>query len=74
MFKSLIKITSLLLITGLTWTGISAVSSTMAYFNDTEGYENNELIVGILDFSLSSASDFSPQVTQPKELQDILML
>ncbi len=63
MFKSLIKITSLLLITGLTWTGISAVSSTMAYFNDTEGYENNELIVGILDFSLSSASDFSPQVT-----------
>lgn len=63
MTKSLIKITSLLLIIGLNWTGLSAITSTVAYFNDTEDSQSNAIITATLDFHLESASDFSPEVT-----------
>jgi len=63
MFKSLIKILSILLIVGLNWGGLSAISSTIAYFNDQEGYQSNAIVTATLDFHLTSASDFSPEVT-----------
>lgn len=66
MSKSLIKILSIVLIVSLNWSAISAIGSTWAHFNDTETSSGNTCSAGILDFSWSSAGDFSPDVT-PKQ-------
>ncbi len=63
MKRLIIKTTSLLLILGLNWSGLLAVGTTLAYFNDIETSSENILEAGSLDFSLSSSGDFSPQVT-----------
>ena len=60
--KEFKKIISLLLIIGLNWAGLSAISETRAYFNDIEISENNIFQAGTLDFSLNSTDDFSPKV------------
>lgn len=55
--KSLKKVmTSLaifMLVVGMNFTGLWAVGTTVAYFNDIETASNNELTAGYLDFSLS---------------------
>jgi len=63
MKKSFIKITSLLLITGLSWMGLSAIGDTFAYYSDTETSTNNLYTASSLDFHLVSLQDFSPLVT-----------
>jgi len=63
MQKSIIKIIALILIVGLNWSGIFAVSETIASFNDTEKSENNSFEIGILDLSLEPGEDFTPEVT-----------
>ena len=58
--KSLIKITAVLLIIALNWSGLSAIYQTLAHFNDTETSLENFFQAGILDFELSSGNDFLP--------------
>ena len=67
MTKSLIKIISILLIVGLNWTGLSAVGTTLAYFNDNEGPQSNAIVAATLDFHLESTSDFSPEVNEGQD-------
>ncbi|MHA1483248.1 MAG: hypothetical protein ACTSQA_07420 [Candidatus Heimdallarchaeaceae archaeon] len=49
---SVLRIIVLLVIVGLNWTGLSAVTETIAYFNDVENSNTNVCQVGTLDFSL----------------------
>lgn len=63
MKKSFKKIISLLLIIGMNWSAVSLIAGTDAYFNDTEISPNNALTAGVLDFSLYSAADFTPEIT-----------
>jgi len=58
--KSLIKITAIILILGLNWSGLSAIISTFASFNDTESSLGNSFTAGTLDFALESSFDFLP--------------
>lgn len=60
---SLVKIAVILIIIGLNWIGLSAVVGTFAYFNDTETSSANEFNAATLDFLLTSAGGFSPNVT-----------
>lgn len=57
------KFTCLLLIFGLNWFGILSVIDAFAFFNDIESSERSLMNSAILDFSVQSASDFSPQMT-----------
>ncbi len=61
--NSLLRITALLVIVSLNWTGLSAVIETFAYMNDTEASSGNSYSTGTLDFSLDLPPDFSPEVT-----------
>lgn len=63
MKRLIIKTISLLLMFGLNWSGLVAVGTTLAYFNDIETSSENSFAAGSLDFSLSSSGDFSSQVT-----------
>jgi len=60
--RLVLKLIALLTIANINWTWLSAVGSTLAYFNDTENSPVNSLSAGTLDFSLSG-NDFSPDVT-----------
>ncbi|MCK5085562.1 lamin tail domain-containing protein [Candidatus Parcubacteria bacterium] len=55
--KSILKITSLLLIIGLNYSGLFAVGETVASFNDMETSEDNFYTAGTLDFSLRFERD-----------------
>lgn len=59
----ILKALMILLLIGLNWAGLSAVRRTSAYYNDTENLSDNFYQAGSLDFSLSSTSDFSLEVT-----------
>lgn len=61
--KSIIKISSILLIIGLNWAGLSAIIETVAYLNDAEDSSQNAFSATTLDFSLNSSEDFAPPVT-----------
>jgi len=52
MYKSFIKILSILLIIGLNWAGLSAVMETFAFFNDVENSVNT-FSAALLDFSVT---------------------
>ena len=52
--KEFKKIISLLLIIGLNWTGILAISGTRSYFNDIEISEENIMSAGTLDMAIRS--------------------
>jgi hypothetical protein len=56
--KSIFKITGLLMIIGLSWTGLLAVGNTVSSFNDTENSAENNLSAGTLDFHLNPSADF----------------
>ena len=60
--KLISKFLAIMLVIGLNMPGILAAQETLACFNDTEIADNNNLKAGILDFSVSSALDFSPQL------------
>jgi len=60
--NSLFKIVALLLAIGLNWSGLLAVTETLAYYNDQEQSPIN-FIASIVDFSLNSQADFIPAVT-----------
>ena len=60
MKKRFIKIICLIVIFSLNLTGILSIGRTIAFFNDTEESENNTYQAGIVDFVLSSPSDFTP--------------
>jgi len=57
---SIVKISALLVIVSLNWTGLLAVGETISYFTDTEGNVENVLSVSTLDFSVNSLSAFTP--------------
>jgi len=59
MYNSLKKIFTVFLITGLNWTGLSAVGSTLAMFNDVENSSQNVLEAGVIDFTLTD-NGFDP--------------
>jgi len=62
MKRVLIKITYLLIIIGLNWTGLLAVGETLANFSDIETSQGNIFSAGTLDFSLHSGqSNFVPE-------------
>ena len=61
--NSITKIIAILTIVSLNWTGLSAVIGTVAYYNDAENSSGNSYSAGTLDFSLSPADGFSPNVT-----------
>ena len=67
MHNSIYKILSFLLIISLNWTGLSAIGTTFAYFNDTETSLGNILQAGTLDFSLSSSTSDFVNLTPTKE-------
>lgn len=52
-FAVLKKITVVLLLVGLNWSGIVAIGQTFAYFNDTETSSGNMFAADFLDFALS---------------------
>jgi len=56
----ILKITVILLIVGLNWTGLSVVIETLGFLNDTEDSAQNIFAASTLDFSLDSPPDFSP--------------
>lgn len=58
--KIYLKISLLILITGLNWIGLSAILNTSAYFTDEENSKNNMLEAGTLDFELDSSEDINP--------------
>ena len=60
--KSLLKITAILVIIALNWSGLLAVIDTVAYYNDTENSFGNSFTAATLDFSLSPLGNFSPVV------------
>lgn len=60
--KFILKITVVLLIVGLNWTGLFSVIETIASFNDVEDSPQNMFSASILDFSLDLPPDFSPEV------------
>jgi len=62
MIKSIKKITCLILIFGLMWSGISAIGETMAFFSDSENSSENIFQIGVLDFSLTTDNDFAQGV------------
>jgi len=64
MNKFSIKFISLVIIIVLNASGLLAVGEALAYFSDNEGSLSNSLSTGTLDFSLSSADDFLPDLTQ----------
>ncbi|MBU0546874.1 lamin tail domain-containing protein [Patescibacteria group bacterium] len=64
--KSFSKILVILMLISLNWTAISAVTKTIAYFNDTET-SGGSFTAGALDFVLTSPSDFYPEVISPGE-------
>ena len=68
MNKLFIKIISLFLIAALNASGILGVGEALAFFNDAEINENNTFELGILDFSLNSNSDFSPNLIKNSQL------
>ena len=57
MIKSFKKIISLLLVIGLNWAGLSAVSETRAYFNDLEISSGDVYSAGILDMAVRSGQN-----------------
>ena len=59
--KPILKISALLVIAGLNWTGLCAVGQTLAAFNDVEDAQENGFQAGVLDFSLNSPEGFSPE-------------
>ncbi|GEM_PF-2345653 len=52
-----------ILILGMNWSGLLAVGTTIAYYNDTETSSGNAHVAGSLDFSLVAPADFAPKVT-----------
>ena len=56
------KITCLVIIAGLNWTGLAAIIDTFAYLNDSEEAALNSLNVGTLYFSLDGG-DWTPAET-----------
>lgn len=48
------------IIASLNWLSLSAIGQTLAYLNDTEESVSNIFTASILDFELSSTSDFTP--------------
>jgi len=50
------KIAAILIIISLNWSGFSAISKTLAYFNDTENSISNSLTASSLDFILTPTS------------------
>lgn len=63
MQKSILKISILFLIVGLSWVGFSAVGRTFAYFNDIENSSGNTCSAGTLDFYLNAPGDFALNFT-----------
>lgn len=55
-YKSIIKIASILLIIVLNWIGLSAVIETFALYSDAEASNNNFYQAGTLDFSLQGGN------------------
>jgi hypothetical protein len=53
------KLTAILLILGLNWSGLSAVGTTVAYYSDTETSSENAHVAGSLDFLLDQG-DWMP--------------
>ena len=60
--KSLLKIVFLILIIGLNWAGLLAISKTSAFFDDNGISSGNAFQSGTLDFSLSAPKNFSPDL------------
>ncbi|MFH1990532.1 MAG: LamG-like jellyroll fold domain-containing protein [Patescibacteria group bacterium] len=63
---SVLKIIALLVIIGLNWIGLSAISETSAFFFNTKDSSANTFTAATLDFSLTG-SDFSPSSLNPGE-------
>src|SRR3989344_306842 len=57
------KIVVVLLVLGVNLLGMSVITETVAYFNDTETSGGNLLAAALLDFELDSTGDFSPKVS-----------
>jgi len=54
LYKPITKITCLLIIIGLNWTGLLAIGQTFAYFSDTESSIDNTIQTGVLNMTLRS--------------------
>lgn len=65
--NSLLKITAVLVIVALNWSGISAIYQTSAYYGDIEDSPENNYAGGTLDFALESLADFAPTPVLPGE-------
>jgi len=52
--RFILKISILLILIGLNWTGLSTIGKTLAYFNDVETSKGNNYTATILDFSLTN--------------------
>lgn len=60
--RSVLKILSVILIVSLNGAGLLTIGSTLSYFNDQEASAAS-MSAAILDFSLSSGSDFAPEIS-----------
>lgn len=54
--NGVIKLVIILIIIGLNWTGLSAIGTTVAFYNDTETASGNTHIAGQLDFILDQSA------------------
>jgi hypothetical protein len=63
--SSIVKIVALLMIVCLNWSGLSAVTGTIAYFQDDSGSNGNIFSSLTLGFYLESPADFSPVNINP---------
>ncbi|MFH1657485.1 MAG: lamin tail domain-containing protein [bacterium] len=61
--RIVLKFIVLSLFIGIAGLGILTMDRTLAQFNDVETSDNNNYSSAVLDFALSSAADFSPEVT-----------
>ncbi|MFA4871590.1 MAG: lamin tail domain-containing protein [Patescibacteria group bacterium] len=73
MRKIILKLTTLLLLIGLNWAGLSAIGETFAYFNDIEQGAAN-FTAGTLDFSLSGGGSFLPTLIADSEATSTVFL
>lgn len=60
--KTIENLVCLFLIAGLSWFGIFGVLQAFAHFNDLETREDSFIGAGILDLTVESGGDFSPQI------------